>query len=197
MVNWILGDLFTQDYGHCNSIQQLWEKRWQAPCKRSTYPFHDGAYEDFASIFERLIAQNINDPYLDAYTNAFIPTAEALAKKARSLENNDRDKAVELYKRAGVVLRIARFPYIATELKKRCFELQKEVYMRGAKLWEVPMREEVINHKYAANGDNSKIPLYLRVPPAASKKNPCPVILFITGLDGHRPDFTEVNPTNF
>ena len=63
----------------------------------------------------------------------------------------------------------------------------------GAKLWDVPITEVVIPHKHASEGDGKEIPLYLRIPPTASKESPCPVVLLVTGLDGHRPDNTEVS----
>jgi len=191
MVNWILGDLFKKDYGHQGSIKALWEMRWMFPCRRAVYPFHDGKYEDFEPIFEKLIAENINDPYSDAYTSAFLPAAETLVKKANEAESTDRDLATQLYKRANAVFRLSRFPYIGTPLKEQVFESQKEAYLMGAKLWDVPITEVVIPHKHASEGDGKQIPLYLRIPPTASKESPCPVVLLVTGLDGHRPDNTE------
>ncbi|KAF2455991.1 Alpha/Beta hydrolase protein [Lineolata rhizophorae] len=191
MVNWILGDLFLKEFGHQGSIQKLWEQRWKVPCQRSVYPFHDGKFEDFEPIFTKLIENDINDPYDDAYTSAFIPTAEALTKAAAEAEATDKARAIELYKRASVVYRLSRFPYIGTPLKRRVFDTQKEVYLRGARLWDVPLTEKVIPHTYAAEGDEKEIPLYVRIPPNASEDKPCPVMLLITGLDGHRPDNTE------
>ncbi|KAF2679751.1 pigment biosynthesis protein Ayg1 [Lentithecium fluviatile CBS 122367] len=184
---WILGDLFTKDYGHAGSIKNLWDLRWQFPCRRGMYPFHDGKYEDFEPIFDHLIANSINNPYSDAYTNAFLPTAQCLGKQAEDAETKDKEKAKALYLRANAVYRLARFPYIGTLLKERVFEEQKEAYLRGAKLWDIPITETVIAHKHAANGDGAQIPLYIRKPAGTG---PFPVLL-ITGLDGHRPDNTE------
>lgn len=192
MVNWILGDLFTKDYGHNGSIKKLWEMRWKGPCSRSVYPFHDGKEEDFVPVFEYLIAENINDPFSDEYTKAFARTGHRLVEQAASTVTNDTDKAIELFKRANAVFRLARFPYIGTDLKRQVYETQKKVYLDGAKLWDVPVTEVIIPHKYAAENDGPVIPLYQRVPPTASAENPCPVVLLITGLDGHRPDNTEV-----
>lgn len=193
--NWILGDLFTKEYGHQGSIQKLWEMRWKTPCQRAVYPFHDGSFEDFEPIFEHLIANNINDPYTDAYTNAFLPTARDLVKKAQDLSDlgasskiEHKEEAKKLYLRANAVFRIARFPYIGTDLKRQVFEEQKQAYMQGAQLWDVPVTEEIITHVNASNGDGDKIPLYIRQPKG---DGPFPTILLITGLDGYRPDNTE------
>ncbi|KAF2732515.1 pigment biosynthesis protein Ayg1 [Polyplosphaeria fusca] len=189
--NWILGDLFLKDYGHAGSIQKLWEMRWNFPCRRGVYPFHDGKFEDFEPIFNELISKNINDPYSDEYTNAFWPTAQRLAKEADDLAAKDKEAAKSLYLRANAVFRLARFPYIGTDLKKQVFEEQKQVYYRGSQLWDIPIQEFVIPHKYASNGDGTEIPLYVRLPPTAKAGNPVPLVLLITGLDGHRPDNTE------
>jgi hypothetical protein len=195
MPDWILGDRFTEEYGHQGSIKKLWDMRWHAPCRRSVYPFHDGKYEDFEPLFAKLIKDEINDPFSDEYTKIFNAAGQRLALMASSVIQQDKAKAVELFMRANAVFRIGRFPYIGTDLKRSVFETQKQVYLSGAKLWDIPVTETVIDHKYAANGDGPKIPLYLRVPPAASSSAPCPVILLITGLDGHRPDNTEVCET--
>jgi hypothetical protein len=186
--NWILGDLFTRDYGHAGSIKNLWDKRWQFPCRRGVYPFHDGKCEDFEPIFDHLIANNINDPYDDTYTNAFLPTAQRLAKQAAETEGTNKEEAKALYLRANAVYRLARFPYIGTELKMKVFEEQKDVYLKGAKLWDIPVTETIIDHKNASNGDGAQIPLYIRQPTGSG---PFPTVLLITGLDGHRPDNTE------
>lgn len=186
--NWILGDLFEKDYGHAGSIKNLWEMRWMFPCRRGVYPFHDGKFEDFEPIFDHLIAKDINDPYDDEYTNAFLPTARRLANEARAAERSDKEKAKALALRANAVFRLARFPYIGTDLKKQVFEEQKQNYLAGAKLWGIPVEEVVVPHKHAANGDGPEIPLYIRKP---TGQGPFPTVLLITGLDGHRPDNTE------
>jgi len=192
MVNWILGDLFLKEFGHQTSIQTLWSQRWEFPCKLGVYPFHDGKYEDFKPIFEHLIKENINDPYDDRFCQAFIPTAERLAHEAEAAESSDRSKAIELYKRSCTVYRLSRFPYLnATPLKVQAFEAQKQAYLKGTKLWDVPIKEVVIPFKNAGEGDGKEIPLYVRTPKDASKEKPCPVMLLITGLDGHRPDNSE------
>lgn len=158
------------------------------PCRRGVYPFHDGKFEDFEAIFDHLIANNVNDPYDDAYTNAFLPTAQRLAREAQDAEASDKEKAKELSLRANAVFRLARFPYIGTPLKERVFEEQKQNYIRGTKLWDRPIDEIVIDHKHASNGDGARIPLYIRKPVGPG---PFPTVLLITGLDGHRPDNTE------
>ncbi|KZM27464.1 uncharacterized protein EKO05_0010733 [Ascochyta rabiei] len=193
--NWILGDLFEKEYGHRGSIQKLWESRWKMPCQRSVYPFHDGSFSDFEPIFQHLIAANINDPYSDDYTNAFLPTARDLVKKAQDLSKlgasskvEHKEEAKTLYFRANAVFRLARFPYIGTDLKRAVFEEQKEAYMQGTQLWDVPVEQVIVPHTHAANNDADNIPLYIRKPKGSG---PFPTILLITGLDGHRPDNTE------
>ena len=67
------------------------------------------------------------------------------------------------------------------------------VYLRGAALWDEPMTEVVIPHSHAANGDGKEIPLYVRIPKTVKEGEKCPVVLLLTGLDGHRPDNTGVS----
>lgn len=117
--------------------------------------------------------------------------AEELAKRA---ESTDRDTQIELYKRAACVLRISRFPYLNhTPLKRQAYERQKELYMKGARQWDVPMQDITIPFQNAKEGDGKEIPLYVRVPKGASEENTVPVMFLITGLDGHRPDNWEVS----
>jgi hypothetical protein len=121
-----------------------------------------------------------------------------LAHEAEAVESTDHSLAIQLYKRACVVYRISRFPYIGTPLKREAYEAQKKAYLKGAALWDVPLQELVIPHTYAGEGDGKEIPLYIRMPIDASPEMPCPVMLLVTGLDGHRPDNTEViNASDF
>ncbi|KAE9969432.1 hypothetical protein EG328_005031 [Venturia inaequalis] len=191
-MNWVLGDLFLKDFGHQDSVAKLWAQRWQFPCKLGVYPFHDGKYEDFEPIFTHLIRENINDPYDDAFCNAFLPTAKRLASEADAASSSDEALAIQLYKRSCTVYRLSRFPYLnATPLKIEAYNAQKETYMKGSKLWDTPIKEVILPFKDAANGDGDSIPLYVRTPVAATKDKPAPIILLITGLDGHRPDNSE------
>jgi hypothetical protein len=56
------------------------------------------------------------------------------------------------------------------------------------------MKEVTIPHTYAEEGDGKEIPLFVRLPKGATSEEgkKCPVILLLTGLDGHRPDNTGV-----
>lgn len=190
MTNWTLGEKFTEKYSHLSGVKALWETKWKFPATKSVYPFHDGKYEDFAPIFEKLIADNVNDGYSDAYTEYFLPTAERLTDEALSAQGSDRAKAADLFKRAAAVYRISRFPSVdaGSGLKRKIYETQKQVYLRGASLWDAPLKEVVIPHTAAEGEDGKEIPLYLRLPPGTGKDKKVPVVLLITGLDGHRPD---------
>jgi hypothetical protein len=137
-------------------------------------------------------SENINDPYDDAWGNSFFPTAEKLVQEADAAAATDKALAIQLYKRASTVYRISRFPYIATKLQRQAYEAQKSAYMKGATLWDVPLKDISVPFTGAAAGDVKEIPLYTRIPPNASKENPVPVMFLITGLDGHRPDNSEV-----
>ena len=187
---WILGDKFNQVYPHLESIDALWNKKWKFPCERSLYPFHDGKYEDFAPIFETLIKKQIHDGYSVEYTKEFIPTAEELVKKADEIAGSDKHAAIALYLRACAVYRIGRFPYINSDVKREVYEAQKRAYIKAASLFECPIKDVVIPHTAGNESDAKEVPLYVRLPSGTSKEKPCPAILLMCGLDGHRPDNT-------
>ena len=63
--------------------------------------------------------------------------------------------------------------------------------MAATRHWIDPMVEEKIPHNFGAGNDGETIPLYTRLPLAASSRNPVPTILLITGLDGYRCDNTQ------
>lgn len=130
---WIIGDKFNTVYPHLSGVKALWGTKWQLPCKLSVYPFHDGKIEDFQPIFEKLIADGVNDAYKDEYTEYFLPTARRLVEEADRLGGREKETRIELYKRAACVLRIARFPSVDTgegrggemSLKRKVWEEQK------------------------------------------------------------------------
>ncbi|KAI5205835.1 alpha/beta-hydrolase [Aureobasidium subglaciale] len=187
---WILGDKFDQVYPHLEGIQALWEKKWAFPCSKSLYPFHDGKFEDFEPIFKTLISKNINSGYTDEYTREFVPTAKRLLEEADKLVASDRDAASVLYLRACTVYRIARFPYINSAYKTEIYEAQKKAYIKAASLWDCPIKDVTILHTAGTSADDNSVPLYVRLPKDASKSKPCPAVLLMCGLDGHRPDNT-------
>lgn len=191
---WILGDKFDEVYPHLGSIDNLWNKKWKFPCERSLYPFHDGRYEDFAPVFESLIAKGIHDGYTDEYTREFLPAAERLVGEADAAPRatpDDRRAAAALYLRACAVYRIARFPYINSALKREAYEAQKAAYMRGAALFDRPVEDVRAPHAAGLPGrEGPEVPLYVRWPEGASRERPAPAVLLMCGLDGHRPDNT-------
>ena len=96
-----------------------------------------------------------------------------------------------MYLRACAVYRIARFPYINSDVKKEAYEAQKNAYIKGASLFDCPITDVSIPHTAGTEKDEGKeIPLYIRIPQGASKSKPCPAVILMCGLDGHRPDNT-------
>lgn len=189
---WILGDKFDTVHPHLGSMENLWYKKWKFPCERSLYPFHDGKYDDFAPVFEALIKKGIHDGYTDPYTQEFIPTAEKLVQEADTrAESGDKKEAIDLYLRACSVYRIARFPYINSDFKRKVYQDQKDAYIKAAALFDCPIKDIEISHTSGTEKDEGKtIPLYIRLPTGASKNKPVPAVLLMCGLDGHRPDNT-------
>ncbi|KAL4930438.1 heptaketide hydrolyase ayg1 [Aspergillus undulatus] len=196
-MGWILGDKFDTVASHKGSIKVLWETKWKYACEKSVYPFHDGRVEDFQPIFEKLIATNINDAYSDEYTEAFLPLAESLDKQASdALSRGDTETASDLFRRAAVVYRISRFPYVGPndgDIKRLAFERQKNSYLKAASLWKPRIEEHIVQHTHRADNEGHHIPNYIRIPDetAAPGADPVPCILILTGLDGYRPDNSQ------
>ncbi|KAI0376949.1 alpha/beta-hydrolase [Hypomontagnella monticulosa] len=202
--HWLMGaEAFERRMPHHDGMKALWETKWREPCRRSVYPFHDGAFEDFEPIFQTLIAQGVNDGSSSEYTDAFIPTARSLEKRgddaAAKGSPEDKIKASNLYLRAACLLRIARFPYlsgfprISNPAKWAAWELQKSIYRKAGALWSSPLSEVMIPHTHAKGRDRDAIPAYVRVPSQSNGKDgktQFPSVILFTGLDGYRPDNT-------
>ncbi|KAB8229403.1 heptaketide hydrolyase ayg1 [Aspergillus alliaceus] len=196
MTNWILGDKFDTIYPHKGCIKALWETRWKFACKKGVYPFHDGCYEDFEPIFRKLISENINDASTDEYTSTFFPTASELESRAsEAMDAGHTHHAIDLFRRAAVVYRISRFPYVdiaqPDSIKRTAFDLQKKVYLKSASQWNPPIKEVTIPHTHRSGNDGPQIPIYIRWPSNARPEAPVPVIFIMTGLDGYRPDNSQ------
>ncbi|KAI2627180.1 Alpha/Beta hydrolase protein [Xylaria nigripes] len=193
--HWLMGtEAFEYRMPHHNGIKALWETKWQFPCSKAVYPFHDGLYTDFEPIFADLIARSINDGNSDDYTKAFFSTAEALEEAGdQAASAKLSGMASRLYMRSACVLRIARFPYITSfpeinnPIKWKAWEMQKRVYMKASKFWHHTLEEVEIPHVHRSGNDREIIPAYVRAPKG---KTNCPVVLLLTGLDGYRPDNT-------
>ncbi|KAF3352836.1 hypothetical protein VdG1_08657 [Verticillium dahliae VDG1] len=71
------------------------------------------------------------------------------------------------------------------------WQWQKETYLKAASAWECPVEEVEIPHMHKQGRDRANIPVYVRLPRSlSSRRQPCPVVLLMTGLDGYRPDNT-------
>ncbi|KAK7917717.1 hypothetical protein PG985_011325 [Apiospora marii] len=207
---WLMGDeAFNRVMPHHSGMRALWETKWKFPCTKSLYPFHDGAYEDFAPVFEQLIADDVNDGNAPEYTRAFFPAASSLEERGdAATKAGDMKEASALYLRAACVLRIARFPYVTAfpevscPEKWRAWDWQKRVYMKAGASWDEPVVEVDIPHVHAQGRDRATIPAYVRVPGHAATELDVagegeeiqtpkfPAVLLFTGLDGYRPDNT-------
>ncbi|BCS23440.1 alpha/beta hydrolase family protein [Aspergillus puulaauensis] len=196
---WILGEKFDSVSPHKGSTKLLWETKWRAACEKSVYPFHDGKLEDFEPIFQTLITENINDAYSDTYTETFFPVAKSLEHEASmAFYNGDSETASDLLRRAAVVYRISRFPYVSpddrdTSIKRKAFTRQKAAYLTATSVWRNPLTEHVIPHTHRAGRDGPRIPIYIRVPEdtVPGSHSPVPSVLIMTGLDGYRPDNSQ------
>ena len=107
--------------------------------------------------------KKIHDGYTDEYTAEFLPTCEDLVQRADIMSSTDKATAIELYLRACAVYRIARFPYINSDLKREAYAAQKRAYMKASALFDVPISDVSIPHTAGLPSDEGKeISLYIR-----------------------------------
>ena len=186
-----LGEAIDSKFPHHESLKALWETKWRKPASMAIYPFMDGDIADFEPIFDKI--GDMRPPYdFDAYASAFFPNAENLTKDAETAEaSGNLEEARNLYLRAAAVYRISRFPVPRSPKQKQAWELNKEVYLRGAKLFDPPITMVKIPHKHALSGsaeEGSEVSIFVCKPSSAS--GPVPVVMTIFGLDGYRTEGT-------
>ncbi|OMP81487.1 UPF0255 protein [Diplodia seriata] len=186
------GKYFIQDKlqtpaAHHESFAKLWETKWKEPAEMGVYPFMFGTAKDFEPIVEEMTRVSANKGF--ALDPAIRPQAEKLTRIAEEAEAaGEREKASEYYLRSSAVWRISRFPAPRSEKQRYAWEEGKKVCLKGLQLREHPVQEVLIPHRHAAAGEGSHIPVYHQLPAGASKDNPAPVVVIITGLDGYRTE---------
>ncbi len=80
-------------------------------------------------------------------------------KKADKLKDEGKkQEAIEMYLRACAVYRIARFPYINSDVKKEAYEAQKNAYIKGTSLLDCPIKDVAIPHTAGTEKDEGKWP---------------------------------------
>lgn len=194
---WRLGDRYDQVYPHIGSINALWNQKWKSMCEQGLHPFIDGKPEEFSPIFETLIKKGINDGYSEEYTQQFLPTAKKLVTVADELNKEGKQpEAIDAYLRACAVYRIGRYPYISGGIKRDAYESQKMAYMKAASLFDCPIKDVVIPHTAGNKQEGPVVPLYVRIPHKAPSSTPSPAIIFLCGMDGHRP-YNTARSTEF
>jgi Esterase FrsA-like len=161
------------------------------------YPFMFGAAKDFEPIVEEMTKRRIQEPYdWDKYAEVFFPKAEELEAIGNQAEQiGKKEKAAEYYLRASAVYRIARFPAARSPKQKEAWErckvvVKKAFVLKGKIGGYSPIHEVLIPHKYGLEHEGKHIPIFHQLPDAASKENPVPAILIISGLDGYRTELS-------
>ncbi|KAK8183365.1 Alpha/Beta hydrolase protein [Phyllosticta capitalensis] len=189
------GKFFIQDAlkkpaPHHESFKQLWETKWKKPALMGVYPFMFSTASDFEPIVEEMTKLGMKEPYdWDAYSAVFAPQAEKLAGIAEAADAaGEREKASEYYLRASAVYRISRFPAPRSDKQRAAWAKGKELCRKGLALREHPVHEVQIPHTHAVEGEGKTIPVYHQLPGGASKSNPAPLVIIMTGLDGYRTE---------
>ncbi|KAK2603895.1 hypothetical protein QQS21_003930 [Conoideocrella luteorostrata] len=182
------------------SVRATWEEKWKFLAHKGLYPFSDGNGQDFDRVFEKLIEDSGDDPAVffdpDKYAKPFFPVGEDLVNEAKKAEEaGDRDRARDLFLRAGAVYRIARFPIIRSPLGQKAWELGKEAYLHASPYLASPIHEVSIPHTHASleagESDSAQIGAFLRFPEGNKPDNGWPLVLFISGLDAYRTDHSS------
>ncbi|TKA52113.1 hypothetical protein B0A49_11935, partial [Cryomyces minteri] len=175
---------------HHESYKQLWETKWKKPCDMGVYPFMFGCTKDFQPVVDELVKRDFKEPYnWDEYAPVYFPKAEELVGEAEKAEKEGhKEKASELYLRASAVYRIARFPAPRSEKQRHAWTEGKKACLKGLSLREHPVHEVMVPHKHRTEGEGDVIPIYHQLPEGASKENPAPTVLIMTGLDGYRTE---------
>jgi len=183
-------DKLTNVAPHHESFKQLWETKWKMPCKMGVYPFMFSAIQDFQPIVNKLIERDFKEPYdWDKYAQVFFPKAEELVGIAEQAEKEgNKAKASEYYKRASSVYRISRFPAPRSEKQRYAWGEGKKAFIKGLILQEHPVKEIQVPHTHGLQSEGKHIPIYIQLPAGATKSNPAPVVLIMTGLDGYRTE---------
>lgn len=76
-------------------------------------------------------------------------------------------------------------------MKRQARELQKKLYLRAGRTWDLPVEEAVIPHirRDPRSGDGARVPIYVRIPEITAREGEiCPVVVLVTGS---RPDHTQ------
>jgi pimeloyl-ACP methyl ester carboxylesterase len=159
------------------------------------YPFMFGAAKDFKGIIEEMDHRGIQEPYdWDKYAEVFFPKAEELEMTGEQAEKEGQlEKAAEYYFRSSAIYRIARFPAPRSPKQKEAWEKCKLVVKKAFKLKAEannypPIHEVLVPHAHALEHEGKEIPIFHQLPAGASKENPVPAVLIITGLDGYRTE---------
>ncbi|KAL2358455.1 Alpha/Beta hydrolase protein [Cryomyces antarcticus] len=175
---------------HHESYKQLWETKWKKPCDMGVYPFMFGCTKDFQPVVDELVKRDFKEPYdWDEYAPVYFPKAEELVSEAEKAEKEGhKEKASELYLRASAVYRISRFPAPRSEKQRHAWTEGKKACLKGLSLREHPVHEVMVPHKHRTEGEGDVIPIYHQLPEGASKENPAPTVLIMTGLDGYRTE---------
>ncbi|KAF1816137.1 alpha/beta-hydrolase [Eremomyces bilateralis CBS 781.70] len=175
---------------HHESFKQLWETKWKKPAEMGVYPFMFATAKDFLPIVEEMERRNMREPYdWDEYASVFVPKAKELVANAVSAENaGDNDKASEYYLRASAVYRISRFPAPRSPKQMEAWVEGKEACFKGLGLREHPSYDIHVPHTHGLPHEGTSIPIGHHLPASASKANPAPLMIIITGLDGYRTE---------
>ncbi|KAJ9627081.1 hypothetical protein H2203_003542 [Taxawa tesnikishii (nom. ined.)] len=118
-------------------------------------------------------------PFMFASVKDFQPVVDKLVEGGFK-EPYDWDAYAQVY--------FPKAEELVAEAEKAEQEGNKEKASELYLLREHPVHEVLVPHKHGIEGEGKHIPIYHQLPSGASKENPAPLVLIMTGLDGYRTE---------
>ena len=161
-------------------IGELWEM-WKPRVKMRVYPFTYARYEDVERVMTSLTSYD-RDKWASAWSSVAKPYEDTAGQAEKA---GDAQRAKENYLLAYQYYRLARFPTINSEGKKRAYRKSQEMLLKAAKYFEIPIERVEIPFTAKGNEGNS-IVAYLRVPKTGAM--PFPLLFSWGGIDGFKEE---------
>jgi hypothetical protein len=112
-----------------------------------------------------------------------------LAEARRAEQSGDPAAARALYQKASGLYFMGRFPCPNHPAKQRCAIAEREAYLAGARLWDLPIRKVVLPFD-GREGEGGELVLLLRRPAGVAKP---PVVIMWGGVDACKEQMTAAS----
>jgi hypothetical protein len=137
-----LGNRKLDRYTH--PISELW-KLWSPRVKMGVYPFTYASYDDMERVMTSLTSYD-HDKWVAAFTSIAKPYED---KGYQAEKTGNKQEAKDNYLKAYQYYRIARYPTINSDIKKKAYKKSQEMLLKLHSIsmfplieWRYPSREE-------------------------------------------------------